>query len=244
LIYFSIFGWAIALILGHFQVVGKVVKYYFELLHRHLLVKFLILGLATYICFTFMAVPLPTPSFSLMPHFPTFLFYFVFYLYGWLLFKSKHLIIGFMKNIWLLFLIAILFFLLQLLLSLLVLFEQVEYTSISFMLTVINSIIPWLFIPAIIGLFMKYKSTYSPKARYISDASYWVYLTHFPIIIFIPCLLLGFDLSPFIKIFIVLFFTIIICFLSYHFIVRSTFIGKLLNGRKYVYSTKQHKDGL
>jgi glucan biosynthesis protein C len=68
--------------------------------------------------------------------------------------------------------------------------------------------------------------------RYISDASYWVYLVHLPIVSLIPGYLAGLDMSPFFKFTIVLSLTTGIGFLTYHWLVRSTFIGKFLSGRR------------
>jgi peptidoglycan/LPS O-acetylase OafA/YrhL len=69
--------------------------------------------------------------------------------------------------------------------------------------------------------------------RYISDASYWVYLVHIPIVIYIPSLIFEWQVPAMLKFLTVLSVTTIICFGTYHLFVRSTFIGKFLNGRKY-----------
>jgi peptidoglycan/LPS O-acetylase OafA/YrhL len=69
--------------------------------------------------------------------------------------------------------------------------------------------------------------------RYLSDASYWVYLIHLPFAVFIPSLIVDWPLSATVKFFIVLLSTGIICFVSYHYLVRTTAIGQFLNGKKY-----------
>ena len=66
--------------------------------------------------------------------------------------------------------------------------------------------------------------------RYISDASYWVYLTHMPVLLYIQIPLISFNISIFLKFFIALTFTFTMCFTSYHLIVRFSLIGKFLNG--------------
>jgi len=69
--------------------------------------------------------------------------------------------------------------------------------------------------------------------RYISDASYWVYLIHVPVLLYIQMPLLSLNISIFLKFIIALIVTLTICFTSYHLLVRFSFIGKLLNGTKH-----------
>jgi peptidoglycan/LPS O-acetylase OafA/YrhL len=69
--------------------------------------------------------------------------------------------------------------------------------------------------------------------RYIADSSYWVYLIHLPFTAIIPTFIWEFPLTAVVKFLIVLTTTILICLVSYHFLVGATFIGNFLNGRKY-----------
>jgi len=69
--------------------------------------------------------------------------------------------------------------------------------------------------------------------RYISDASYWVYLIHVPVLLYIQMPLLSLDISIYLKFLISLISTLAICFASYHLLVRFSFIGRLLNGIKH-----------
>jgi glucan biosynthesis protein C len=80
-------------------------------------------------------------------------------------------------------------------------------------------------------LFLTYFSNYMRRLGYIMDAAYWVYIIHLPIVAFIPGLLSAFVIPVFIKFLITLLLTVVLCFLSYHFMVRSTFIGMFLNGK-------------
>jgi glucan biosynthesis protein C len=67
----------------------------------------------------------------------------------------------------------------------------------------------------------------------MSDASYWIYLVHLPIVVFFQAMLISFDINPLFKFLIVLSCTSIIVLLTYNYMVRNTLIGKFLNGRKY-----------
>lgn len=69
--------------------------------------------------------------------------------------------------------------------------------------------------------------------RYISDASYWVYLLHLGFTGILPGIIAEFNIPGPLKALIVCTVTTIICFVTYHFLVKTTFIGKFLNGRTY-----------
>ena len=70
--------------------------------------------------------------------------------------------------------------------------------------------------------------------RYLSQSSYWVYLLHFPLQFTLAYYFFSeYSLSPMLAFFGVLLSSTIICLLSYHFLVRGTFIGSFLNGRRF-----------
>jgi len=105
----------------------------------------------------------------------------------------------------------------------------------------IKSVNVWLFIFGFIGLFLRYGSKHSIVMRYVSDSSYWVYLLHLPLTAFLPSLILGFAIPAFLKFVLVMTGTALVCFVSYHYMVRSSFIGKFLNGRTYSRKLKDIK---
>jgi membrane-bound acyltransferase YfiQ involved in biofilm formation len=75
--------------------------------------------------------------------------------------------------------------------------------------------------------------------RYNSDASYWIYLLHLTFTILLPAFIVDWDIPAFAKFVFVLLVTSGICLVTYHYLVRSTFIGKFLNGRKYSIKRKR-----
>ena len=91
----------------------------------------------------------------------------------------------------------------------------------------------WCLIYGFVGLFLRYLETPSATWRYISDASYWIYIIHLPITVALPPLLAGFALPSGVKFSLVLSATAAISLLTYHYWVRATFIGFRLNGRRY-----------
>ena len=90
----------------------------------------------------------------------------------------------------------------------------------------------WLSIFGMIGFFRATLGKESKVARYLSDASYFVYIFHLIVVIFFQHLLHGVGLPVGIKLLAVAFVTTGILLGVYQVGVRYTFIGILLNGKK------------
>lgn len=164
------------------------------------------------------------PAFSFVPDTKTFVYYFTFYLVGWLLYKSKEHLDTFMMYDRGLLILGLLLFCVYLFMG-----PVLPYAAKN----ILNPFITWSFLFGITGVFIRYGSNHSAVMRYVSDASYWVYLVHFPLTLYFPTLLFDIVLPAIIKALLVIIATSILCFVSYHYLVRSSFIGKFLNGRKY-----------
>ncbi|MEO8076413.1 MAG: acyltransferase family protein [Acidobacteriota bacterium] len=96
----------------------------------------------------------------------------------------------------------------------------------------------WNWTLGIVGLSLKYFATASPFRRYVADASYWVYLVHLPVLLVLQALLQN-DPRPWtIKFPLVLATALILTFASYHYLVRFTALGVVLNGRRHVRSAR------
>jgi hypothetical protein len=93
------------------------------------------------------------------------------------------------------------------------------------------SLISWLLIFGCFGLFHTYCRGESRFWRYFSDASYWMYLMHLPIQ-FQILIWLGDKPWPWpVKFLVYVVATTAILVPSYHYLVRPTWIGWLLNGK-------------
>jgi len=84
-----------------------------------------------------------------------------------------------------------------------------------------------------IAVFIQFFNKPSKRLKYISDSSYWIYIVHTVFISFIPSFFYHSEMNVFAIFIINSFLITFLCFLSYHFLVRKTFIGQLLNGRKF-----------
>lgn len=90
----------------------------------------------------------------------------------------------------------------------------------------------WLWSFGLIGLFLRFLPRQNRVLRYISDSSYWVFLVHMLGTVGFGVLLFNAPLGALTKMGLNIALTTIACLLSYHFLVRNTWIGTLLNGKK------------
>ncbi|MFM7071079.1 MAG: acyltransferase family protein [Planctomycetota bacterium] len=89
----------------------------------------------------------------------------------------------------------------------------------------------WLMSLGMIGACRAMLSREWPMVRYFSDASYWLYLAHLPLVIGLQGMARGWPFGPMTKFFAINIIAVPLLLLSYHFLVRRTWIGMLLNGR-------------
>ena len=73
----------------------------------------------------------------------------------------------------------------------------------------------------------------SPVVRYLVEASYWIYLLHLPLTIFIPALFRRWEFPGLPKMLMMMVLVTIPLLVTYHLLVRGTAIGATLNGRTY-----------
>lgn len=90
----------------------------------------------------------------------------------------------------------------------------------------------WLMIFAFIGFFRRFFSGAKPRVRYVSDSSYWLYLAHMPIVQLLQIWLSGWQFPGPLKFVLICTLSTGILLLSYHYLVRYTFIGTTLNGKR------------
>jgi glucans biosynthesis protein C len=86
---------------------------------------------------------------------------------------------------------------------------------------------------ALMGLGVRFLANASPVVRYLSDASYWMYIAHLPVVMAMQTLLMPLDLHWSIKLVTVNVATCAVLLLAYRYGVRSSWIGLMLNGRRY-----------
>jgi peptidoglycan/LPS O-acetylase OafA/YrhL len=88
----------------------------------------------------------------------------------------------------------------------------------------------WLVIPGSIGLFRAVFAEEVRGVRFLADASYWIYLTHLPVQIWLQAVLVRWDVGPWLKFVVVIVMSMALGLATYRAFVRYSPIGWVLNG--------------
>ncbi|HEY1172403.1 MAG TPA: acyltransferase family protein [Verrucomicrobiae bacterium] len=83
---------------------------------------------------------------------------------------------------------------------------------------------------ACMGLFRAKFHGESPRWRYISDSAYWLYLAHLPLMFVAQWLIRDWPGPALVKFTFLCISTTAVLLVSYHYMVRYTWIGRMLNG--------------
>lgn len=174
-----------------------------------------------------------TPDKSLVPHVPVLCVYGGFFVFGWLLHRQPELIERFARltlgrvAICVGSVGATIFFSRYQ--------AQLGHPNIGLLhagFAVSYAMMMWSLVCVTIGLFKKLFNKPSKVVRYLADSSYWLYLIHLPIVIWLQ---IAFAEMPFdwaLKLIAISLLTVGISLVLYDLFVRPTLIGKTLNGRR------------
>ncbi|MGH7139256.1 MAG: acyltransferase family protein, partial [Pirellulales bacterium] len=88
----------------------------------------------------------------------------------------------------------------------------------------------WAMSFGMLGLFRRVLRRERPWVRYVSDSSYWLYLTHVPLVIAAQVIVAPWPLPSYAKFVLVCGVVTGVLLLSYQLLVRYTWIGLVLNG--------------
>jgi len=176
---------------------------------------------------------LDTPDKSLLPVVPVLLVYGGFFLFGWLLHRQEGLIERFGRLSWGrlgLCLVAII------VTTRLSGFEMnaahPDYALLKASFALSYAVMMWTMVALTIGIFKRFLDRPSRTVRYIADSSYWLYLVHLPIVIWLQIAVAELPLPWFVKLAGISAITILVSILLYDLLVRPTFVGAVLNGRR------------
>jgi len=194
--------------------------------------KLLYLALPTFFIYFFTEhwadIGLPT---SMIPIPRVVFYYFCFFLFGWwlhrnvsgikLLTNSPYWLAGFA-------------FLLLAALAVLLPMEQDSsrpgYIVIKTTAFIVYNLLTWSAIFALVALFLRWFKDPSERVRYLADASYWCYLAHLPILFIFQVLIVKLNLPAIFGYLICTLLTVVVLAVTYHFFVRYTMVGAVLNG--------------
>jgi glucans biosynthesis protein C len=105
-----------------------------------------------------------------------------------------------------------------------------HWTSIKFTALAAAALYSWCMTFAVTGLFLRFASGHRPWARYMADASYWWYLVHVPIVMAVQIWIADWPVNGWLKLLLILAVAGAVLLPSYHYLVRYTWIGRILNG--------------
>lgn len=108
-------------------------------------------------------------------------------------------------------------------------FGMPDQPKLIFALSFVASAWSWSF--ALTGLALRFLSGHNAALRYVADASYWIYLAHLPLVMALQVWVGDWPLHWGVKYPFVVLASLAMLLLSYHWLVRSTLIGKVLSGR-------------
>lgn len=90
----------------------------------------------------------------------------------------------------------------------------------------------WSWVYALVGVAARFLNREIPAVRYVADASYWIYLLHLPLVVALGMLLGDLPWPALVKMLLTIALTTGILLLAYDLFVRSTWIGRWLNGHR------------
>lgn len=230
LMMFTLVGVVLALLFAKIPKLTSKLNGVFRLVFVRPLLRISVFSALAYLLLMLLDTSMVDAASSLVPELPTFLWFGFFYAVGWVLYFSRDILSVLTRFDWVFTMLGVVLVAVQ---GLIILSSDVSPSAATPLMLGFASLTVWLFTFGITGIFLRYTSSYSPLMRYVSDASYWVYLVHLPLTALLPGFIATWPLPALVKFLLVLLFTVIICFVTYHYFVRNTFIGQFLNGRRY-----------
>jgi len=110
--------------------------------------------------------------------------------------------------------------------------RPVNYETIRLAGAVCYALAIWTTTFGAIGLALRFLSDFSPARRYLADASYWLYIIHLPILMALQVAVSQLDWPWPVKFGAIMLVALPLMFASYQFLVRYSFLGAVLNGRR------------
>jgi len=174
-----------------------------------------------------------TPDKSLLPHVPALAIYGGFFAFGWLLERQRGLLDEFSRlTLWRVVQAGIG-------ITAILLLGGIErdpahtyYVTAHVAFAAGYAMTMWSLVFLTIGLFHKLCPQPNALVRYVADSSYWMYLIHLPLVIWLQVAFAELPFNWLLKLATISAIAVVIALVTYDLFARSTFIGWLLNGRR------------
>jgi ABC-type multidrug transport system ATPase subunit/peptidoglycan/LPS O-acetylase OafA/YrhL len=175
---------------------------------------------------------IPTPDHSLFPEVPATVGFGTAFAIGWLVHRAGASALRAIEKRWLLYLVLAIA-VTAVLMSVMHRHPLAEPGFTKNAYAYLFGVAVWSWVFGLTGAALRFLSDYSPVRRYVADASYWVYIMHLPVVAALQVWVGRWPLHWSVKFPFILVVSFAVLFASYHWLVRPTFVGALLNGRRY-----------
>jgi peptidoglycan/LPS O-acetylase OafA/YrhL len=171
-----------------------------------------------------------TPDKSLVPVLPVFILYGACFTFGWYLQRNPTSI----ENLSTLSVQKILLSLGGIVSAILLSKYEMNvahahFTMLKFAFWFAYAIMLWGLITLILGIFKVFFSEPNKIVKYLADASYWLYLIHLPLVIYLQIFFAEIQFHWLVKLVSILSLTLGISLLMYQLFVKRTFIGRIIS---------------
>jgi len=174
-----------------------------------------------------------TPDKSLIPHVPVLLIYGGFFVFGWLLDRQRNAMKAFSRITWgRVFILILATACVVVLMPIQVDPGHPKFAAAHKLYNVGYAAMMWTLVWLTIGIFRKLFTRPNAVVRYVADSSYWMYLIHLPIVVWLQVMVAEWGIHWSLKLMGISVTTIVFALVTYDLFVRSSWLGKLLNGRR------------
>ncbi|NML06547.1 acyltransferase family protein [Sphingomonas sp. G-3-2-10] len=176
---------------------------------------------------------IPTPDTGLVPNIAATIAYGTAFTFGWLL-QRQPVLLGSLKRWWPVHLIGSV----ALTIACCIMIDGISIVTpmpegdLKSAYAYCYALAVWTWTLGLIGAALHFLTAENRAIRYVADASYWIYLIHLPVVMALQVMVFTLPLPALAKWGIVITASFLILLASYHLLVRHSWIGKWLNGRK------------
>jgi peptidoglycan/LPS O-acetylase OafA/YrhL len=190
-----------------------------------------VMAVPTALALAFMQTPAADTPIYFSPEPRILAYYGIFTAFGWLLHRQAELVEEFGRRLWVPLLLALAGIApLGLLVERLVQGGPALSAGARIGISYLGALFGWSLVLVFLGAFVKWGSTPKPWVKWLSDASYWCYLVHLPVVVCFQILVAPLEWPGPLKYALLMAATLGVCLGTYRAFVRYTFIGATLNG--------------
>ena len=153
-------------------------------------------------------------------------YYGLFFFFGWFLYSQHHLLESLVPQRWAhLSAVAVTFVAMLWLTA-----HPAEAGWYKPTLLTVKALYAWSMVFGFLGLAVRHLASPRPNVRYLADSSYWLYLIHWPVVVWLHITVAALPGWGPLKALAVFGATLGVALVSYRYVVRYTRIGNILNG--------------